>query len=104
MLTRREMVSVIGVLGAAWALKGAEAQEHDTLPRPPSKLALGEEEVKELLLLMDADNNGKISKKEWMTFMEAEFDRLDKNHNGELDVREIALSRLRATRTVRTGK
>jgi len=33
---------------------------------------------------MDTDKNGKISKQEWMKFMEAEFDRLDKNKTGEL--------------------
>jgi Ca2+-binding EF-hand superfamily protein len=43
-----------------------------------------------LLLLMDTDKSGKISKQEWMTFMEAEFDRLDKDKKGELDVRELA--------------
>jgi len=48
------------------------------------KLALGEPEVRQLLLLMDADKNGKISKEEWMKFMEAEFDRLDKDRKGEL--------------------
>jgi hypothetical protein len=30
-----------------------------------------------LLLLMDTNQNGRISKQEFMTFMEAEFDRLD---------------------------
>jgi Ca2+-binding EF-hand superfamily protein len=32
--------------------------------KPQDKCALGEEEVKQLLLLMDTDKNGKISKKE----------------------------------------
>jgi Ca2+-binding EF-hand superfamily protein len=53
---------------------------------------------------MDTDKNGKISKEEWMKFMEAEFDRLDKDKSGELDVEEIAQSKLRATRRVNTGK
>jgi hypothetical protein len=33
------------------------------------------------LLLMDTNENGKISKQEWTKFMEAEFDRLDKGQN-----------------------
>jgi high-affinity nickel permease len=33
------------------------------------KLALGENEVKQLLLLIDSDENGKISKQEWMKFI-----------------------------------
>jgi len=43
-----------------------------------------------LLRLMDTDKNGKVSKKEFMDFMEAEFDRLDKDKNGELDPSELA--------------
>jgi Ca2+-binding EF-hand superfamily protein len=65
---------------------------------------LGQEEVEQLVLLMDTDKNGRISKAEWMDFMSAEFDRLDTDHNGELDVKEIAQSRLRATRHANTGK
>jgi hypothetical protein len=104
MLTRRNFASAIAVLGATWTLPVRAAQEKDTLPKPPSKLVLGQAQVEDLLLLMDTDKNGKISKKEWMDFMSAEFDRLDTDHNGELDVREIAQSRLRATRHVNTGK
>jgi hypothetical protein len=104
MLTRRNFASAIAVFGATWAMPAHAAQEKDTLPKPPSNLVLGEAQVKDLLLLMDADKNGKISKAEWMNFMSAEFDRLDTDHNGELDVKEIAQSRLRATRHVNTGK
>jgi hypothetical protein len=42
-----------------------------------------------LLQLMDADKNGKISKQEFLHFMEAEFDFADKNHDGELDPKEL---------------
>jgi len=59
------------------------------------QLAAATETAKQLLLLMDIDKNGKISKEEWMKFMEAEFDRLDTNHNGELDVKELTQSRVR---------
>jgi Ca2+-binding EF-hand superfamily protein len=38
---------------------------------------------------MRCRKNGKISKQEFMTFMEAEFKRLDKNKDGELDVKEL---------------
>lgn len=41
---------------------------------------------------MDSDKNGRISKREWMSFMEAEFNRLDKDGNGELDIKELQLS------------
>jgi Ca2+-binding EF-hand superfamily protein len=47
---------------------------------------------------MDTDMNGKISKKEYMDFMEKEFDRLDKDKSGELDVKELAQSQIRSSR------
>jgi Ca2+-binding EF-hand superfamily protein len=56
------------------------------------KFAVANEDVKELLLLMDTDKSGKISKREWMNFMEAEFNRLDKDGNGELDLNELRQS------------
>ena len=49
----------------------------------------GYEETKDLLRLMDKDKNGKVSKKEFMDFMNAEFELLDKDKNGELDVNEL---------------
>jgi len=53
------------------------------------KVAAGVPATKQLLLLMDTDKNGKVSKQEFMSFMTAEFDRLDINHDGELDVKEL---------------
>jgi len=57
---------------------------------PPSQLQLakGETEARRLVFLMDKDKNGKVSKQEFMAFMEAEFDRLDKDKSGELEVKE----------------
>jgi Ca2+-binding EF-hand superfamily protein len=49
----------------------------------------------QLLLAMDTNKSGKISKEEWMKFMEAEFDRLDTDHKGRLDIKELTESRLR---------
>jgi hypothetical protein len=50
--------------------------------------------VQEVLLVMDTDKNGKISKQEWMKFMEAEFDRLDKDKTGQLSPQELAQSKV----------
>ncbi len=43
----------------------------------PGKIAAGLYETKELLLLMDQDRKGKVSRDEFMQFMAAEFDALD---------------------------
>ena len=63
----------------------------------PSALAVtkrgvvaGETYARQLLQLMDTDKNGKVSRHEFMRFMEAEFDRLDVDHSGELTVEELA--------------
>ncbi len=71
------------------------AQNAGLSPHVPDKYVLGEDEVKQLLLLLDTDRNGKVSKQEFMNFMQAEFDRLDVNKNGELDPRELSRSRVR---------
>ena len=50
----------------------------------------GEYDTVQLLKLMDKDHNGKVSRAEFMKFMNSEFDRLDINKDGELDVNELA--------------
>jgi hypothetical protein len=58
-------------------------------PAPKDILALGEDEVVKLVLLMNTGPNGKVSRHEFMRFMEAEFDRLDTKRRGELDPKEL---------------
>jgi Ca2+-binding EF-hand superfamily protein len=70
------------------------AQKQQELPIPPNKETQMNDNVKELLLLMDADKNGKISRDEWMKFMAMEFDRLDKDKSGALDQKELQQSRI----------
>ncbi|MGA9543431.1 MAG: hypothetical protein WBQ85_07675 [Candidatus Sulfotelmatobacter sp.] len=88
----------LGVLGAA------SAQTKAAAPKPQDKLALAEEHARELLLLIDTDKTGRISRQAWMKFMEAEFDRLDKAKNGELDVKELTQSKLRVSHFASVGK
>jgi len=59
------------------------------------KLVLATDAAKQLLLVMDTDNSGKVSKQEWMKFMEEEFGRLDTDHTGQLNVKELTQSRVR---------
>jgi EF hand len=91
-------------VGLDGALLRRGAAQKASAPKPQDKLALGEEEVKQSLLLIDTERKGKISKQEWMKFMEAEFDRLDKTKNGGLDIKELTQSRLRVTHFASVGK
>jgi EF hand len=68
------------------------------VPQPQRTVALLVEEVKQLLVLMDSNGNGKISKKEFMSLMEAQFDRLDKDKSGQLDVKALMLPQVRANK------
>jgi Ca2+-binding EF-hand superfamily protein len=85
------------ILAAASMAGSALAADSD------QNLAAGEEQSKQLLLLMDKDKNGKVSKQEFMSFMEEEFARLDKNHDGELDVGELNEAQIRGFNGKRPG-
>jgi hypothetical protein len=94
---------VLAVVVATLAMLGTSVAQK-AVPKPQDNLALGESEVMPLLLLMDTDKNGKVSKQEWMRFMEAEFDRLDKDKSGDLDVKELTQSKVRESYPVYAGK
>ena len=83
------IVVVIAMLVATAAMLGTAVAQKASAPKAQDHLALGEGEVKKLLLFMDTDNDGKVSRQEFMSFMEAEFDRLDKKKEGKLDVKEL---------------
>jgi Ca2+-binding EF-hand superfamily protein len=80
------------------------AAQKAAVPKPQDKLAIGEDKARQLLLLRDTDKNGKISKQEWMRFMEAAFDRLDKTRNGQLDAKELAESQVHVGPFLNVGK
>jgi len=86
-MTRRTLLIALMSATGAVALT-------DVASKPRDKFAQANENVKELLLLLDTDKSGKISKQEWMNFMEAEFNKLDKDGNGELDPKELLQSKL----------
>ncbi len=90
---------VLAGLGVATLLASATwagtAAAHEVTPPAQATLAKGETEVMHLLKLMDKDQNGKISKEEYLMFMSAEFDRLDTDKSGELDLKELTQSRER---------
>lgn len=82
---------------AAITLPALAQKDDKIVNQKERRLAIGAAEVKQLLLLMDTNKNGKISRKEYMDFMAAEFDRLDTDKNGELDVKELTQSQLRVS-------
>jgi hypothetical protein len=84
----RLIIGTIVLLGAVTFLGTAAAQKA-AVPKPQDRLALGEQNVKQLLLLMDADKNGMVSKQEYLRFMDAEFQRLDKSNQGQLNARQL---------------
>ena len=98
------VIVAIAMLAATWDILGTAVAQRAAVPKSQDKLALGEPEVTQLLLLMDTDKSGKISKQEWMRFMEAEFDRLDKDKKGQLDAKELEQSKLRVSHPVNVGK
>ena len=69
-----------------------------------SKTAIADADTKQLLLLMDQDRNGKISRQEFMAFMDAEFTRLDTNKDNQLDVYELTGLRVRRSVPGHQGK
>jgi Ca2+-binding EF-hand superfamily protein len=96
---------LIAVLLTTGVMPRAALAQRASVPKPPpDRLALAENEVKQLLLLMDTDKNGKISKHEYMRFMESEFERLDRKSNGQLDVKELTESKLRVSHFAAVGK
>jgi hypothetical protein len=58
------------------------------------QLAVGESQDEWLLFLLDKNRDGKVSKQEFLKFMDAEFDRLDTNNDGELDANELKQLRI----------
>ena len=94
---RRSVFLQIGGLFAAVAAAPAAQESSENAARKEKNVAAGEKEAKKLLLLMDRDKNGMVSKEEFMSFMEAEFERLDKDKNGQLDVKELTQSQVRSS-------
>ena len=93
-------IAAIAVMVLSLSLLGNAAAQKASVPKPQNKLAMGEDEVRHLLSLMDADENGIVSKHEFMKYMEAQFERLDKKKIGQLNVKELTQSTLSASHFV----
>jgi len=102
------VVLVISALFVAGATVGtAAAQKERDMPSPSehrSAVIAGEPEAKRMLLLMDRNKDGKVSREEWMSFMSAEFDRLDTNHDGLVNVKDMEKSQIQTVPNYYAGK
>lgn len=89
---RRKSKPMLGVVAVVLSSLVAAAAAQDSPTTPPGnqkQLQAGFPPTVALLQLMDTDKNGKVSKQEFLHFMEAEFDFADRNHDGELDPKEL---------------
>jgi Ca2+-binding EF-hand superfamily protein len=103
-MRKKSKLIMIILLFAILFTTGRFAQNRAAAPKREDRQRLKEDEVNLLFFLMDTDKNGKISKQEWMTFMSAEFDRLDTDKSGDLDPKELAQLSLRRSNFSSTGK
>jgi len=96
-------VAIVLFAAAAPLRTAAAAGESHASPAPSpspmlapdsSRVAAATPEAIRLLRRMDLDKDGKVSRAEFMTFMAAEFDRMDIDHAGELDVNRLEKSDL----------
>lgn len=96
-MTRRDLVAALTAVSAAWA-GNALAQTTTASPKRPNIPAIAEQNAREIMLLMDTDKDGRISRKEWMDFMSKEFDRLDTDHNGYIDQKDLLATQVYVNR------
>jgi len=74
-------IRLLAIVIATYAVAPSSAQKAN-VPIHQDVVALAQPKVIEVLLLMEPDRNGKISKKDFMNLTEAVFDRLDKGKKG----------------------
>jgi len=98
-LKRRTLIFATALV-ATVSFLGTAAAQKASVPKVQDQLALGEEHVKQLLLLMESDKTGMVSKQSYMKYMEAEFDRLDTAKQGQLNARQLTQSNVIASHYV----
>lgn len=89
MLRSRNHV-LAGLAVVTWLAAGTvgTALAREELRFQKDKIAMGQDEVEQLLPLM-ADETGKVSEEAFMKYMQTEFKRLKKDEQGKVDVLEF---------------
>ena len=84
----RLLASVFLIVAGSIVAGVGSANEPAAAP-PAKNVKEGLSLTTQLLQLMDTDKSGKVSKEEFMRFMQAEFELADVNKDGELDPKEL---------------
>lgn len=87
-------IAILAVLIAAGIFLTTAAAQKASVPKAQDRLTMGEEPTKLLLQVMSVNGKDTVTKQEYMKFMEAEFDRLDREKKGELSVSKLTQSTL----------
>jgi sulfatase maturation enzyme AslB (radical SAM superfamily) len=83
-------IAILAVLLAAGIFLTTAAAQKASVPRTQDRLTMGEEPTKQLLLVMSTNGRDTVTKQEYMKFAEQEFDRLDKEKKGTLNVHQFS--------------
>jgi uncharacterized protein YneF (UPF0154 family) len=76
------------------AITGISFAQKQNVPKPVDTPAMIEQHAKELMVLIKPDKEGMVTKEQWMKFMSEEFDRLDTNHDGKINQKDLQESML----------
>jgi hypothetical protein len=93
-------IAILTVLLAAGIFLTTAAAQKASVPRAQDRLTMGEEPTKELLQVISANGRDVVTKQEYMKFAEAEFDRLDKEKAGAVNVRLFSQTTVASSRYV----
>jgi Ca2+-binding EF-hand superfamily protein len=83
MLMTKSIITIVGMSLIVGALSTA------ALAVSKRTAATATRDVSQLVKMMDKDQNGSVSKEEFMDFMSQTFDRLDVNKSGALEPNEL---------------
>ena len=93
-------IAILAVLLATGILLTTAAAQKASVPKAQDPLAMGEEPAKLLLVVISSNGRDVVTKEEYMKFAEQEFDRLDKEKKGALNVRQFGQMSLAANHYV----
>ncbi|MGD0798515.1 MAG: hypothetical protein ABR910_12405 [Acidobacteriaceae bacterium] len=81
-------------LVAVYILPAAASAQKDATPKQivtvqQEQPAFGQNQVAQLVLLMNTNKDGRVTREQFIRFMDAQFDLLDTNKTGAVAVKEV---------------